>query len=268
VAVPTTLPDVHRVAALTRREAEALAEVLEGLSPDQWARPGCGDWTVDQVTGHMGIVPSSVQPWYEAAIAGEEVEPFDLRDPEFQETQLDMIGEAEPEERIEGIRYAYPTCADYLDSLDAASLDLPTWTPEGVLPLRIAARILLNELYLHGFDIRRAAGLDDRCDTEVAVALLPHTMAILPDVLRAARDLPGTLALVGGERRWTVSPAATGVTVTEGDAPAAATVRLDPRELVLLVWGRISLDEAVSRGATVEGDASLPPAVLNQLDPL
>jgi uncharacterized protein (TIGR03083 family) len=249
VAVPTTLPDVHRVAALTRREAEALAEVLEGLSPDQWARPGCGDWTLDQVTGHMGIVPSSVQPWYEAAIAGEEVEPFDLRDPEFQETQLDMIGEAEPEERIEGIRYAYPTCADYLDSLDAASLDLPTWTPEGVLPLRIA-------------------GLDDRCDTEVAVALLPHTMAILPDVLRAARDLPGTLALVGGERRWTVSPAATGVTVTEGDAPAAATVRLDPRELVLLVWGRISLDEAVSRGATVEGDASLPPAVLNQLDPL
>ena len=268
MAVPTAVPDVRRVAALTRRESEALAAVLEGLSAEQWQLPGCGDWSVDQVTGHLGIVPSSVQQWFDAAVDGEEVEPVDMRDPEFQATQLDMIGECDPEDRIAGVRYAYGSAADYLDDLDAGSLDLPTYTPEGTLPLGLAVRIPLSELFVHGFDVRRAAGLDDRGEPEAAAALLPHALAVLPAFLGGVRDLEAPLALVAGEQRWTVAPAGGGVAVQEGGAGGGTTLRLDPRDLVLLVWGRISLGEALRRGGTVEGDAAPVERLLAQLDPL
>jgi uncharacterized protein (TIGR03083 family) len=268
VAVRTAVPDLHQVAALTRRESEALAAILEGLSAEQWQLPGCGDWTVDQVMGHLGIVPSSVQQWYDAAVEGEEVEPLDMRDPEFQETQLDMIGEADPEDRIAGVRYAYGSAADYLDEIDAGNLGLPTYTPEGMLPLSLAARIPLSELFVHGFDVRRAAGLDDRGDPEVAAALLPHSLSVLPSFLSGVSDLGAAVELVAGEQRWTVAPAAAGVAVEEGGAGGGTSLRLDPRDLVLLVWGRISLAEALQRGAAVEGDAAPVERLLAQLDPL
>lgn len=268
MAVPTAVSDLQQVAALTRSESEALAAVLEGLSAEQWQLPACGTWTLDQVTGHLGIVPSSIQGWYEAAVDGEEVEPIDLRDPEFQETQLDMIGEADPEDRIAGVRYAYGTSADYFDELDAASLDLPAYTPEGTLPLSLAARIPLSELFVHGFDVRRAAGLDDRGDPAAAAALLPHSMAVLPSFLATVTGLAAPVAVVAGERSWMLAPASAGVSVAEGRGAAGATLRIDPRDLVLLVWGRITLAEALGRGATLEGDRPLVERLLAQLDPL
>ncbi len=268
MAVPTTVADLHRVAALTRRESEALATVLEGLSAEQWRLPACGDWSVDQVTGHLGIVPSSVEQWYDAAVAGEEVEPLDMRDPEFQETQLDMIGEADPQDRIDGVRYAYGSAADYLDALDPGSLGLPTYTPEGMLPLTLAGRISLSELFVHGFDVRRAAGLDDRGDAEVAEALLPHAMAVLPSFLAGAGDLEAPVEVVAGEQRWTLAPASPGVTVEEGAAGGGTRLRIAPADLVLLVWGRITLAEARTRGAGVDGDAAALERLLAQLDPL
>lgn len=267
MAAPAAVSELQLVAALTRRESESLAGVLEGLAPEQWALPGVGDWTIDQVTGHLGIVPSSIQQWYEAAVAGEEVEPIDLRDPEFQETQLDMIGEADPEDRIAGVRYAYGAAADFLAELDSGSLDAPTYTPEGTLPLVIAARISLSELYVHGFDVRRAAGLDDRGDSEVAAALLPHTMAVFPAFLAGA-DLAAPLGVVAEERSWTLASGASGVTVTEGAAGGGTVLRIDPRDLVLLVWGRIPLSEALRRGAAIDGDAAAVERLLGHLDPL
>ena len=42
MAVPTAVPDVQHVAALTRRESESLAGVLEGLTAEQWRLPACG----------------------------------------------------------------------------------------------------------------------------------------------------------------------------------------------------------------------------------
>ncbi len=98
--------------------------------------------------------------------------------------------------------------------------------------------------------------------------MLPLSMTILPTFLTGLRDLSGTLAVIAGAGRWTLTSAQTGVTVTGGDAGATSTLRLDPCDLALLVWGRISVDEAVSRGATIEGDAALPAAVLETLDPL
>jgi uncharacterized protein (TIGR03083 family) len=268
MAVSTAAPDVQQVAALTRRESEALATVLEGLTTEQWQLPGVGDWSVDQVTGHLGIVPSSVEQWFDAAVEGEEVEPIDMRDPEFQETQLDMIGEADPEDRIAGVRYAYGSAADYVAGLDPEHLGLPTYTPEGILPLALAVRIPLSELFVHGFDVRHAAGLDDRGDADVAVSLLPHALAVLPSFLGGVGDLAAPVELVAGERRWTVAPAAGGVTVEEGGAGAGTALRIDPRDLVLLVWGRISLPEALERGAAVDGDQALVERLLAGLDPL
>ncbi|HEX3607202.1 MAG TPA: maleylpyruvate isomerase family mycothiol-dependent enzyme [Candidatus Dormibacteraeota bacterium] len=263
MAVPTTLADVRLVAALTRSQSESLASVLEGLTAEQWRLACCGDWTVDQVTGHLGIVPSSVEQWYDAAQAGEEVEPVDLRDPEFQETQLDMIGEADPSDRIEGIRYAYAAAADYLDALDPATHELPTYTPEGTLPLRLAGRINLSELVVHGVDVRRAAGLDDRVDAEVAQAVLPHTLAVLPAFVTGATGTEA-VELRTGDGTWTLTPAA----VEEGSSGAAATLRIDPGDLVLLTWGRISLAGALERGAVIEGDAAAVERLLGGLDPL
>jgi uncharacterized protein (TIGR03083 family) len=268
VAVTNAVPEVQQVAALTRRESEALATVLEGLTAEQWRLPACGDWTVDQVSGHLGIVPSSVQQWYDAAIEGEEVEPLDMRDPEFQETQLDMIGEAEPTDRVEGVRYAYGAMADYLAELGAETLELPTYTPEGMLPLSLAARISLSELFVHGFDIRRAAGLDDRGDAEVAAAVLPHSMAVLPSFLERVRDLAAPVELAVDERRWTLSPSAQGITATESGGGAGTTLRLDPRDLVLLIWGRIAVADALARGAAIDGDPAPLESLFAGLDPL
>ncbi|HEX6493052.1 MAG TPA: hypothetical protein VF112_06040, partial [Candidatus Dormibacteraeota bacterium] len=98
-------------------------------------------------------------------------------------------------------------------------------------------------------------------------AVLPHSAAVLPAFLEGARDLAEPVALAAGDQSWTVAASADGVTVTEG-AAAATTLRADPGELVLLIWGRISLAEALARGARVDGDTSTLESLLAHLNPL
>ena len=52
------LTDVADVGQLVRAERRALIELLEGLTPDEWATPSlCAGWTVQDVAAHIAWMP-------------------------------------------------------------------------------------------------------------------------------------------------------------------------------------------------------------------
>lgn len=251
------------VAAATRAEAGKLAEVLESAPPGFWGKACCGDWTVDQVVGHLGIVPSTIQGLFQDTLDGIEVEPFDATSEDFQEAQLDLIGEGEPADRVEAVLAAYGAFADFASSVSSdRRLREPAWTPEGVMPLEIGLCIPLNELIVHGWDIRLLLGGPTEPDAGSAELLVPYLARAL-----GAFIAPGTggrpLALDIGGQSWTLEAGPEGVQV-EGGVSAEASLKADPATFLLFVWGRITLDEARARGMDVNREAV---RLLNALRP-
>lgn len=245
------------IAAATRLEAEKLAEILGSAPVGSWGKVCCGNWTVDQVAGHLGIVPSTIQGLFQDTLEGVEIEPFDVTSDDFQEAQLDLIGEGEPTDRLEAVLAAYGAFADFASSIPAERLEEPVWTPEGVMPLGIGLCIPLNELVVHGWDIRCCLGGPRELDAGSAELLVPYVMRALSAFV-APDALVRPLSLNVSGQHWTLEGGPRGVEVEGGGDPEASlqapSLKADPATFVLFAWGRITLDEARVRGMAVNSD--------------
>lgn len=264
-----TREDLSEVAGATRREASSLAALLAEVSVGAWKTEACGSWSIDEVAGHVALVPGMMQGLFESALAGELVEEFAVDDPEFQAAQLDLIGEAPPEDRIEGIVAAYEGFAQFVEAVDPDRAGDEVWTPEGPMPLSIAVRIPLNELIVHRSDIVRAVGGVVGADNASAMTLAPYSVAVLASFLPSMACDDIVVRSMG--RRWLLSFkgsrwSATALTGEQGrDDDRSGTVlrhiELSPAMLALLPWGRMTLEEASAGGAQVvgsgEGDADM-----------
>ena len=121
------------------------------------------------------------------------------------------------------------------------------------MPLEIGLCIPLNELIVHGWDIRRLLGGPAEPDAGSAQLLVPYLASAL-----GAFVAPGAvgrpLALDIGGQHWTLEAGPEGVRVA-GGADAEASLKADPATFLLFVWGRITLDEARVRGMDVSSEA-------------
>jgi uncharacterized protein (TIGR03083 family) len=179
---------------------------------------------------------------------------FDVTDPAFADAQLEMMGEAEPDERLDSLLGAFGLFIDAAAEIPAEALDASTWTPEAAeMPVLGALAIGLNELVVHGFEVREAAGLPSDVDAPETLALRDFALHALTGMVRG--DVaPIELRLSGGDP-VTVSASGGGVALGAGDADPVATVTCGPAVLALLTWGRIDIDEAARRGwLSISGD--------------
>ena len=249
-------------------EASRLQDFLSDLDAQTWASDStCEGWTVEDVVAHLAGSAGGWASNISRAVAG------DAGPPEGQsflppgERASHPTGPAARETRqqsgtqiLEAFIAGHDRLRKVLEVLGDEDWDKPCFHRRGALPVKAYLGIQLQELALHGWDIRW--GLDTAA--ELWEGPLPALVDLVPRWLRTAftpgLDLPKPVRY-----RFDVSsPVAVHEDlVVSGDAyqvglsglePATAVFRCNTGNYVLLMFGRLQVGRAVADGRlSIEG---------------
>lgn len=220
--------------ATIRREADGfLAAARLGLEPQV---PGCPGWTVGDLTFHLGSVHR-----FHAGHVGRGVTTLPER-PEVVDPADDEL-----------LPWFEAGVTELLAALSSVEPDLPAWNWAPHTP-QVAAfwpRRMALETAVHRWDAESAHGVQRGFDTALAVDGVDEVLTVMGPA-EASADLPTGTVVV----RATDADAAWGVRMSPGrfevldELPAEpdAEVEGPAGSLLLVVWGRIPLDEVVVRG--------------------
>jgi uncharacterized protein (TIGR03083 family) len=224
-----------------RVDGERMSDAVAHADPDD-SVPSCPEWTVRDLTRHMG----GVHRWAMGFVQGR-TEPLDV--------DLDDVVGAWPTD-AELARWLAQGCVDLADTLAAAPDDLECWTfLPAPSPRAMWARRQAHETAIHRVDAQLAAGQPlslwapafaaDGVD-ELLTLFVPRRST------RLRADSPTTLAV-----RCTDLPAAwllhvddSGVTTTPTgqEIDAACTVTGEAGDLYLALWNRAGADDLIIAG--------------------
>ena len=249
-------------------EASRLRDFLSGLDAKTWASDStCEGWTIEDVVAHLAGNAGGWASNITRAVAG------DAGPPEGQaflppgERASHPTGpEARASRRESGSQILDAFIAGHdrlgkvLLDLGDEDLDKPCFHRRGALPVRGYLGIQLQELALHGWDIR--SGLDSAA--ELWEGPLPALVDLAPRWLRTAFT-PGLNLPTPVRYRFDVSSP---VAVREdllvngdsfqagpsGPEPADAVFRCNTGNYILLMFGRLQVKRAVADGRlSIEG---------------
>jgi uncharacterized protein (TIGR03083 family) len=249
------------VAALGR-VWKSMADITQGLSPEQWATPTeCPGWDVaDQLVHIIGIerqiegetppsgdvsaldhVKNSIGEWNEQWILSRRPGGGDKAREEFMEVT---------QRRLQHLKAAKP---EYFASL--------SWTPVGERPVADMLKIRLFDSFMHEMDIRRALGLELQPDPLGKEVSIERALLAIPGALGRSNVLkPGESLVVEvtgrpqSEHSWVNQDGR----VVNAESAVGSRVALPAQVLLLRFSGRISTDVALeSPGVEISGDASV-----------
>ena len=139
-----------------------------------------------------------------------------------------------------------------MSTLRPEDWDKPCFHRRGKIPLHQFVALRVQELAVHGWDIR--AGLDS--SAEISEEALPQMVTMVPRWLRTAFipgvDLPTPVRFrfdVNGARKVAEDVVVTGQDYevqAAGTAQADATFHCDTSNYILLIFGRLGVDAGVS----------------------
>jgi uncharacterized protein (TIGR03083 family) len=210
-------------------ESDAFAATIRADALDHRV-PGCPDWTLRQLVWHLGEVQRF---WAGDVRRGADVEP------EFDE------GKPGPREADDLAAWMRASTRELIDSLHDISWDTAAWVwwkePRNVGAI---ARHQAQEAAVHRWDAQSASNF--------LAAPLPDALAAdgvdeFLDIARQLRD-PAPITFVATDA---------GRSIPLADGPSRVTVFATAADLVLLLYGRRSLDEV-----KVEGDRAVVEAFL------
>jgi uncharacterized protein (TIGR03083 family) len=225
-----------------RADGELLAEVASGTSWDARV-PGCPDWQVRELVGHLG----RVHRWARTIVA-ERIDADGLG------AARDIMAGPQPDDDglLDWFRAGH---RDLVDTLEAAPADLAcaTFMPAPD-PLVFWARRQAHETAVHRVDAQQAAGLPFGVEPEFAADGIDELLGgflLRSRKLRAAE--PRTMLFSAQGRHWlvTVGPDTAAVEVTEPQ-PADVTITGPAENMYLALWNRVPWDQL-----TVTGDDDL-----------
>jgi uncharacterized protein (TIGR03083 family) len=248
---------------LIRNEASQLQDFLAGLSPEEWSRPSaCAGWTVGDVVAH---VTQGARTWGEAitrARAGDfnpppgqpPLRPGERGSAATAQRAIDFRQGMGEEALLHAFADGYQQLHPVLLGLQAEDWDKPCFHRRGVLPTRDYVGIRLQELAIHGWDIRsafdEAATVSER-PLPVLVGLaqrwLSNTFRPTPSLSAPVRyrfdvsnPVPVRQDILVSQDRFQIEPL-TG-------RGADVTFRCHTGDYILLVYGRLPLERAVDTG--------------------
>jgi uncharacterized protein (TIGR03083 family) len=249
--------------ALISAEASQLRAFMAGLTPEEWARPSaCAEWTVGDVFAHVAQGARTWSATITRARAGDAGPPAGeqpLRPGERgSEVTAQRAIAARQEMGPAGLLHAftegYQELHQVLLGLQAADWDRPCYHRRGVMPTRAYVGVRLQELTIHGWDIRSAF--------DAAATLSEPPLPVVVDraqrwLSNAFRPVPGLSTPI--RYRFDVSrPVAVrhDVLVSQdgvrlepvADSDADVTLRCTTGDYILLVYGRLPVDRAVDTG--------------------
>jgi uncharacterized protein (TIGR03083 family) len=258
------------ITGLISAEATHLRDFMAGLDAVAWSRPSaCAGWTVGEVLAH---VTQGASTWCESitrAQAGDASPPPGQRPLQPGERGSEVTAQRATAYRqemkdaalLQAFASGYQQLHQVLQGLSPADWDKPCFHRRGVLPVRDYVGIRLQELTIHGWDIRSAfdaaATLSERplpVLVGIAQRWLTNTFRPEPGLtapLRYRFDVSGPVRIqqdvLVSQERFQITPAA--------DSPADVTLRCTTGNYLLLVYGRLPLEQAVAAGRlVVEGN--------------
>jgi uncharacterized protein (TIGR03083 family) len=236
---------------------------MTGLDTAAWARPSaCTGWTVGDVFAHVTQGARNWSATITRAMAGDANPPLGeqaLRPGERGSeataqraiTFRQELGEAG---LLQAFANGYQNLHQVLLGLQPEDWDRPCYHRRGVLPTRDYVGLRLQELAIHGWDIRSAfdsaATVSERplpALVGLAQRWLSNTFRPVPSLTAPVRfrfDIPGPMLvrqdMLVSQDGFRIEP------VT--DSGADVTFRCTTGDYMLLVYGRLPLDRAVDTG--------------------
>ena len=280
VALDAYVPIIHT-------EADGLAQFLETLSADDWQHPSaCDLWAIRDVVAHLIWAADFYTDTVSRGIQGDSSHPADrppgdAPDPTAMPAYFDQhairvrdrVGAA----ILPTFRSRYQALSHLLLGLSPHAWDMPCaffLHFGGTQPARAFLLLIIQELVIHGWDIR------SRFDATATLAVdsLPPVLERIPNRFR----LPGFAQFPIDADRWPVAryrfalaadrARSYDLVVESGkarlepseNALADVTVHCDRATFALMMYKRLTLAPAVAQGrVTIEGDHELK-AVLDQ----
>ena len=253
---------------LIKSEASRLRDFMAGLDEDSWsARSACDGWRLRDVAAHLTTAADTWANTITRGVAG------DADPPQGQSflTPGDRGSEATAQRAVDLSRQlgdglldeftaGYDRLFAILDGLKAEDWEKPCFHRRGPMPMHDYVALRLQELALHGWDMR--SGLDESAELyedcmPTLITLLPRWLRNaftpglgLPTPMRFRFEIPGPLPM----RQDILVNHDDFVMEGSGDSRADVTVHCDTSSYILLIYGRFNLDWASVIGkATIEG---------------
>jgi uncharacterized protein (TIGR03083 family) len=259
---------------LGQLEAERLTQYLHALPADAWRRPSaCEAWEVRDVVGHLTVVAELYAGAVSRGVHGD-VSPLEGLPPAgtlerssvLERTAQSAIARQESlgEQLLPTFIARQEQLHHILAQLGPQDWDTPCYHPAGLFPVRAFIHLRVTELALHAWDIRSALDPTAPLFAESLPVLMER---VPPRVLRSFRpsaklstpiryrfEVIGVvsnqsdLIVAGDQTQW----------APRGSAEVNVTYRCDPETFVLLMFGRLSPEAAMTQSRlVVEGDREL-----------
>jgi uncharacterized protein (TIGR03083 family) len=261
------MPDVI---ALIGSEVYQIQDFMAGLSAAEWSRPSaCGGWAVGDVFAH---ITQSAVTWRDTILraqAGDANPPPGQRLLQPGERGSDTTAqraiayhqEVGAKQLLNLFAEGYESLRQVLLELQPEDWDKPCFHRRGILPTRHYVGIRLQELTIHGWDIRSAFDAAATLSEPPLPILVPQAQRWLANTFRPASHLTAPIRY-----RFDISGPATvqqDVLVTRDEfriEPVTATLadvtfRCSAGTYLLFVYGRVPLEQALRTGGMeMEGD--------------
>jgi uncharacterized protein (TIGR03083 family) len=264
---------------LIQAEAERLAQYLATVPPDAWRQPSaCQEWEVRDVVAHLVEVAQSYVHTISRGLQGDMARPPELAAPAIARAALiaqsaiacrERLGEA----LLPTFRTRYAELSTLLAQLSDRDWDKLCYygSEPRSRPVREFLALSVQELAIHGWDIRSRLEPAFHLSPESVAVLVQHTPRRLgrpyravfplppefPDPVRFRWELRGAVVdthdIVVEHGRCRMEPAAA--------STAQMTFRAEAETFVLLLYQRLPLTVATATGGLViEGDEELTAA--------
>jgi uncharacterized protein (TIGR03083 family) len=256
--------------ALISAEVSHLQDVMAGFDSAAWSRPSaCAGWTVGDVSAHL---IQGARTWCDGitrAVAGDASPPPGQQALRPGERGSEVTAQRAVAGRQEigdaalptAFAAAYQQLHQVLLGLHATDWDKPCFHRRGVLPVRDYVGLRLQELTVHGWDMRSAfdaAATVSEGPLPVLVGIaqrwLANTFRPVPDLTVPVRyrfDISGPVPIhqdvLVSQDSFQITPVA--------DSAADVTFRGTTGNYLLFVYGRLSVERAMHTGRLqVEGN--------------
>jgi uncharacterized protein (TIGR03083 family) len=258
--------------SILQSETRKLQEFLGTLAPEDWQRSSrCDQWTVADVVAHLMAMDQDCAARIGRALHGD-ASPPQQAPPVAGQAAADIAHHATAmrqrlgDDLLPTFSAAQRALHETLATIGPADWDKPCYYPQGNNPIGWVVDALINELIIHGWDIQSVFDPHARLSPACLPMMVERNAQrrrwrkAPSDATRPAQALRYRFEVtdVPGYRTDVVLTDAQQYTEAVGNAPADVTFRCDGETYILLMYGRIRAQEAVSQGKmTFEGDAAL-----------
>jgi uncharacterized protein (TIGR03083 family) len=265
--------------ALVQAESARLLQYLHALPADAWSQPSaCTQWQIQDVVAHLAGAAEFYVDTLTRGLQGDTAPPegFPSAGTVNAAAMAEPLAHMARTKREQLGDQVLATCEAAITRLNALlagvsphEWERPCYHPWRLMPVQQFLPMSLQELVLHGWDVRSRLEPETPLAPESLPALLEliatsRTSGFLGWTFRPGAKLPAPVRYrfeVTGTRPSRVDIVVEGeqAHVAEvGDTTASVTFHCDPETYVLVMYGRLSLEAAHATGRLrIEGDQAL-----------